>query len=63
MTALFWRDLRLALRAGGGFGLGLAFFFIVAVLVPLGVGPEPTTLARIAPGICWVAALGQPAVA
>ena len=57
MTALFWRDLRLALRAGGGFGLGLAFFFIVAVLVPLGVGPEPTTLARIAPGICWVAAL------
>ena len=51
------RDLRLALRAGGGFGLGLAFFLILAVLVPLGVGPAPETLALIAPGILWVGAL------
>ena len=57
MIALLARDLRLALRAGGGFGLGLAFFLILAVLVPLGVGPEPGTLARIAPGILWVGAL------
>ena len=57
MTALLARDLRLALRAGGGFGLGLAFFLILAVLVPLGVGPDPATLARIAPGILWVGAL------
>jgi len=49
--------LRLATRAGGGFGLGLAFFLLVAVLVPLGVGPEPALLARIAPGILWVGAL------
>ncbi len=57
MTALFLRDLRLALRAGSGFGLGLAFFLLLAVLVPLGVGPEPALLARIAPGILWVGAL------
>lgn len=57
MIALLARDLRLALRSGGGFGLGLAFFLLVAVLVPLGVGPEPAMLARIAPGILWVAAL------
>lgn len=57
MMALLIRDLRLAFRAGGGFGLGLAFFLLVAVLVPLGVGPEPATLARIAPGILWVGAL------
>jgi heme exporter protein B len=57
MKALLVRDLRLAFRAGGGFGLGLAFFLIVAVLVPLGVGPDPATLARIAPGILWVGAL------
>jgi heme exporter protein B len=57
MIALLWRDLRLAIRSGGGFGLGLAFFLILAVLVPLGVGPEPATLARIAPGILWVGAL------
>ena len=57
MKALLIRDLRLAIRAGGGFGLGLAFFLLIAVIVPLGVGPEPATLAKIAPGILWVGAL------
>lgn len=57
MRALILRDLRLAVRAGGGFGLGLAFFLIVVVLVPFGVGPEAAVLRRIAPGILWVAAL------
>lgn len=57
MIALLLRDMRLAMRAGGGFGLGLAFFLLVAVLVPLGVGPESSTLAKIAPGILWVGAL------
>jgi heme exporter protein B len=57
VTALLLRDLRLATRAGGGFGLSLAFFLIVVVLVPFAVGPEAATLARIAPGILWVAAL------
>jgi heme exporter protein B len=57
VIALLTRDLALAIRAGGGFGLGLAFFLLVAVLVPLGVGPEGATLARIAPGILWLGAL------
>ncbi len=57
MKALLWRDLRLAVRAGGGFGLALAFFLIVCTLVPFGVGPEGGQLARIAPGILWVGAL------
>ena len=57
MIALLVRDLRLAVRAGGGFGLGLAFFLMVAVLVPLGVGPEGGLLGRIASGILWVGAL------
>lgn len=57
MIALLTRDLRLAVRAGGGFGLGLGFFLILAVLVPLGVGPETGTLSKIAPGILWVGAL------
>lgn len=57
MIALLLRDLRLAVRAGGGFGLGLAFFLIVVVLVPFGVGPEDGILGRIAPGILWVGAL------
>jgi len=57
MIALLIRDLRLAIRAGGGFGLGLAFFLIVATLVPFAVGPEVAVLSRIAPGILWVGAL------
>lgn len=57
MISLLMRDLRLAVRAGGGFGLGLAFFLIVTVLVPLGVGPETGLLAKIAPGILWIGAL------
>jgi heme exporter protein B len=57
MKALLIRDLRLSVRAGGGFGLGLAFFLLLSVLLPLGVGPEGGTLARIAPGILWVGAL------
>lgn len=57
MIGLLLRDLKLAVRAGGGFGLGLAFFLIVVVLVPLGVGPKAELLTAIAPGILWVAAL------
>ncbi len=57
MIALLIRDLRLAMRAGGGFGLGLAFFLIVVTLVPFGVGPQSELLARIASGILWLGAL------
>ncbi len=57
MIALLLRDLRLALRAGGGFGLGLAFFLILTVLVPFSVGPQSTLLGTIAPGILWLGAL------
>jgi len=57
VSALLLRDMRLAMRAGGGFGLSLAFFLIVVVLVPFGVGPEMGLLSKIAPGILWVGAL------
>lgn len=57
MNRLLTRDLKLAVRAGGGFGLALAFFLIVMVMIPFGVGPESEILARIAPGILWVGAL------
>lgn len=57
MIALLMRDLKLALRAGGGFGLGLSFFLIVTVLVPFSVGPESGLLSTIAPGVLWLGAL------
>jgi len=56
-AALIARDLRLAVRAGGGAALALAFFAAVASLVPLGVGPDLKLLARIAAGVLWVAAV------
>ena len=57
MIALLVRDLKLAIRAGGGFGLAIAFFLIVIVLVPLGVGPEMVILSKIASGVLWLGAL------
>lgn len=51
------RDLRLALRQGLDATMAVAFFVIAGALFPLGVGPEPNILARIAPGVVWVAAL------
>lgn len=55
--SLVRRDVRLAWAQGGGAMLALAFFVITVTLFPFGVGPEPGMLARIAPGILWVAAL------
>jgi heme exporter protein B len=57
VIALLARDLRLAIRAGGGFGLALAFFLIVVTLTPFAVGPNTATLSLIAPGILWLGAL------
>ncbi len=54
---LLGRDLRLALRQGVDAVMVVVFFVITATLFPLGIGPEPNVLARIAPGIVWVTAL------
>ncbi|HZH28975.1 MAG TPA: heme exporter protein CcmB [Azospirillaceae bacterium] len=51
------RDVHLALRQGSDAVTAVMFFLLVAMLFPFGVGPEPNTLARIAPGVIWVAAL------
>jgi len=51
------RELRTAFRSGAEVVNPLWFFLIVITLFPLGIGPEPQQLARIAPGVVWVAAL------
>ncbi len=51
------RDLMIAFRHSDDILNPLLFFIIVVTLFPLGIGPESTTLSRIAPGIIWVAAL------
>jgi len=55
--AVIARDLKLAQRQGGGSLLVIAFFVMVIMLFPLGIGPEPQMLSRIASGTIWVAAL------
>jgi heme exporter protein B len=55
--ALLARDLRLSWREGGAIGVALGFYLVVIVITPLGLGPDLNLLARIAPGILWVALL------
>lgn len=51
------RDLTIAFRHRDDMLNPLLFFVITVILFPLGIGPETNTLARIAPGIIWIAAL------
>jgi heme exporter protein B len=55
--AIVRRDLLLAMRRKSEVLTALFFFIIVISLFPLGIGPEPILLKKIAPGILWVAAL------
>lgn len=55
--SLIKRDLTLALRDGGALGTALGFYLIVVTLLPLGLGPDLNLLARIAPGMLWIALL------
>jgi len=57
LAALFLRDVRLALRVGGGAWMGVLFFLIVVALVPFAVGPDSGLLRRIGPAILWLGAL------
>ena len=54
---LLRRDLTLAVRNRAEFANPLLFFVLVITLFPLAIGAVPELLARIAPGIIWVAAL------
>lgn len=51
------RDLLLAMRRRADVLTTLIFFVMVVSLFPLGVGPEPEMLRRMASGVVWVAAL------
>jgi heme exporter protein B len=57
LAALLRRDMRLAVRVGGGALIGVLFFLIVVTLVPFAVGPDLRLLARIGPAILWLGAL------
>ncbi len=57
LAALFRRDLKIAVRVGGGALIGVFFFLIVVTLVPFSIGPDLALLKRIGPAILWLGAL------
>jgi len=57
MTSLFLRDIRIAMRVGGGALMGALFFLIVVTMMPFAIGPDLKLLARIGPAILWLGAL------
>jgi heme exporter protein B len=57
LTALLVRDMRIAVRVGGGAMIGVLFFVVVVTLMPFAVGPDLALLKRVGPAILWLAAL------
>jgi heme exporter protein B len=57
LTAILIRDMRIAVRVGGGALIGVLFFLVVVTLVPFALGPDLALLKRIGPAILWLAAL------
>jgi heme exporter protein B len=57
LSALFLRELRIAVRQGGGAPMGVLFFLIVVTLIPFAIGPDLALLRRIGPAILWLGAL------
>ena len=57
LGALLLRDMRVAVRVGGGALMGVLFFLVVVTLTPFAVGPDLALLKRIGPAILWLAAL------
>ena len=57
LAALLIRDMRLAVRIGGGALMGVLFFLIVVTLTPFAIGPDLVLLERIGPAILWIGAL------
>ena len=57
LSALLIRDMRLAVRIGGGALMGVLFFLIVVTLTPFAIGPDLVLLKRIGPAILWIGAL------
>ncbi|MGA7150061.1 MAG: heme exporter protein CcmB [Pseudolabrys sp.] len=56
-TSLLGRDMRLAVRVGGGALMGALFFLVVVSMIPFAIGPDLALLARIGPAILWLGAL------
>jgi len=54
--AVIARDLRVATRIGGDALTLVLFFVMVGAIVPFAIGPDKAQLAKLAPGLVWIAA-------
>jgi len=57
LAAIIRRDLKIAMRAGGGALIGVLFFLTVVVVIPFALGPDLALLKRIGPAILWLGAM------
>ncbi len=57
LRALLVRDMRIAVRIGGGALMGVLFFLAVVTLAPFAIGPDLALLRRIGPALLWLGAL------
>ncbi len=55
-AAIIVRDVKLAFRAGGEAFTLVLFFVMIAAIVPFALGPDKVLLARLGPGLVWIAA-------
>ena len=57
LKAILLRDMRIAVRIGGGALIGVLFFLTVVTLMPFAIGPDLALLRKIGPAILWLGAL------
>jgi heme exporter protein B len=57
LQAILLRDMRIAVRVGGGALMGVLFFLAVVTLMPFAFGADQALLRKLGPAILWLGAL------
>jgi len=57
LLAILARDMKIAIRVGGGALMGVLFFLAVVTLIPFALGPDLALLRRLGPAVLWLGAL------
>jgi heme exporter protein B len=57
LSAIVARDMKIAVRIGGGALMGVLFFLAVVTLIPFALGPDLALLRRVGPAVLWLGAL------
>jgi heme exporter protein B len=57
LSAILTRDMKIAVRNGGGALMGVLFFLAVVTLIPFALGPDLALLRRVGPAVLWLGAL------